>query len=1012
MRILPTLVMFFAVSWTVVAVGQTLERGDINGTVYDPNHAVLPNAAVTLSSASTGFQRAVHSDNDGRFQFAQVPPGEYQLSAEAPGFARARLTVQSHVGGSIVLDVNLRVAGSTETVEVAATVTAVDTTTAGVSQLINSENVSNLPLSGRDYRDLAQLSPSAQVVPGLRGGIRLGGQQSDYSGLAIDGGDATNNFFGEFFGSLETKNFTVPLDAVQEFQVVTNGFAPEFGRSTGGLINVVTKSGTNEVHGSIHDFYRSKSLTADDALGVASNIDIQNQVGASLGFPIRKDRQFMFLAFDRQVEHGPLVTKFSRDVSTVPPLGPPYNFTLASLQGAHTQGQNLFSVLGHYDWQINNANHFSIRGFFSRNATVGFTGGRGQNEVSAAFDNTETFHNQGLNGVFSLNSVIGPNKVNEIKVLMAGETRPRHPNGNVPEAQINDTGIFGQRFFLPINNDNGKLQVQDNFDYIFGKHDIKFGGDVDSFDDRKDLFAGWSRGTYIFATLEDFEARNPFGFIQGFGLNGQDVFKANGQKPNWQTGIGLYWQDKWQLTPKITLIYGVRWDGTRNPQPQSGTPGSQVYVGEGAGSHLVAPPQKIPNDYEQWGPRVGVSYNVGPTNRPTLIHAAWGLYYAFTPGIFLPTLGNEKGATLFCFFNPSCIPPGGFPNLFPSTLQPNDPLFTAIGPPGISYVDPQFKNPRVSNLTVGVEQGFGHWKIGATYAYSHSWRLRTGGFSTTIWSRNVLRPTVSCTAAGQTDCLDQFGRAILQINPATGFGPTPQDPTIGQANELGSFGHGNYHEFVASVKRSFAQRFQLFSSYTLSYNSDNGSSERDTDTFFGPQDPFNLNLDYGRSGLDIRHQFKSAIVVDLPWHFVVSDSIQARSGTAYPAYDTVDVNNDGVSNQGFGSNDRPTVTTPGKSFLLPRYPTRQPGYFATDLRISKEFRFHEHYGVEAMVDLFNLTNRGNLYSNPDNSAFVPDQLTATPKQGDIFSGTVFGKRDQISPGSTPFAAQFGLRFNF
>ena len=149
--------------------------------------------------------------------------------------------------------------------------------------------------------------------------------------------------------------------------------------------------------------------------------------------------------------------------------------------------------------------------------------------------------------------------------------------------------------------------------------------------------------------------------------------------------------------------------------------------------------------------------------------------------------------------------------------------------------------------------------------------------------------------------------------------------------------------------------------------------------------------------MDIRHQFKSAVVVNLPWGFIVSDSIQTRSGTAYPAYDTVDVNGDGVSNQGFGSNDRPVVTTGGKSFLLPRYPALQPGYFATDLRISKEFRFHERYGVEVMADLFNFTNRGNLYSNPDNSAFVPDQLTAIPKQGDTFTTGTYGKRDQISP---------------
>src|SRR5581483_9602792 len=430
---------------------QTLERGDIHGVIYDPAKAVVANATVTLSSAFTGFQRAVKSDASGVYQFVQVPPGEYQLRAEAPGFSAAKYEkIDLHVGSSLSLDVTLALAGSSEKVEVTANVAAVDTTTAGVSQLINSEAVSNLPLSGRDYRDLAQLSPSAQVVPGLRGGIRLGGQQSDYTGLSIDGGDATNNYYGEFFGSLETKNFTVPLDSVQEFQVVTNGFAPEFGHSTGGLLNVVTKSGTNDVHGTAHYYMRQKNLTANDALGFAPNIDWQHQFGGAIGFPIRKDKQFMFLAVDTQRQNGPLITKFNRDVSGVV-VGAPYNFSLSSLEGPHTQSQDLFSVLGHYDWQINNANHFSIRGFFTRNNTDGFTGGQGQNETVLAFNNSEHFQNQGPNAVFTLNTVLGANKVNELKLLLAYETRKRHANSDLPEVLIDDTGAFGQRFYLPSN---------------------------------------------------------------------------------------------------------------------------------------------------------------------------------------------------------------------------------------------------------------------------------------------------------------------------------------------------------------------------------------------------------------------------------------------------------------------------------------------------------------------------------------------------------------------------------
>jgi Carboxypeptidase regulatory-like domain/TonB dependent receptor len=1011
------------------AFAQSLERGAVHGFVYDTSGSAIVGAKVSITNPSTGLKREVSTDADGGYTFEALNPGEFNLVVDAPGFATYNVKqIVVNVGGSLALDIHMKL----KTAEQSITVTAeaagiVDTSTAGISQLLNSESVSNLPLPGRDYRDLAQLTPSAQVTTGLRGGLRLGGQQSDYSGLTIDGADNYNNSFGEFFGSLETKNFTIPLDAVQEFQVVTNGFAPEFGRSTGGLINLVTKSGTNDIHGTGFYSYRGDKLTADDALGVASSITRQQQFGGTVGFPIRKDKQFLFLAAQIQRQFGPLVTKFGSNVSgiAVPELG---IADLGALEGAHTQFQNLYSVLGHYDWQMTSNNHFSIRSFFTRNHTDGFTGGRGQNEIQAAFDNTENFHNQGLSTAFGLVSVLGAHKVNELRLGINAETRPRHPNGTLPEVQINGTGIFGQRFFLPINGDNSKLQAQDNFSYTFGKHDMKWGGDVDVFQDRKDVFAGWSAGSYSFGSLADFGAtaadqqnnmkscghpRCPFGFIQGFGLNGLSTVQAGTLFPNYQTGVGLYWQDKWQVTPRFTVTYGVRWDNSWNPQPQSDIPGRQVYVGVGAASHLVPAPKRIPNDHGQIGPRIGAIWNIGSTARPTIIRAAWGLYYAQSPTIFLPTGGASKGATLFCFFTPGCLPPGGFAHLYPSTLQSNDPLFAFIGNPGINYVDPDFRNPRVSNLTIGVEHDLGHsWMASATYAYVHGTRLRTGGFSTTQWSRNVI-----------VDHVDSFGRSILVPG---GFGPALQDTTIGQAAELGSFGHSNYHEFVASVNKRFSSHFQFFANYTFSKNMDNASSERDSSTFFGPQDPFNLNLDYGRSGLDITQQFKFAGVYELPWGVTFSALGTAHSGLAYPGYITVDVNGDGVSNQGFGSNDRPVVQLgSGKPFLLDRYPGRQPSFFQSDLRLNKDFAFRERYHLQVLADFYNFTNRGNLFSNPDVSAFVtyncvgsaPTQtctpLTALPKPGDIGpSGQPYRKLDQISPGSTPFAAQFGAKIIF
>ncbi|MGA7855925.1 MAG: TonB-dependent receptor, partial [Candidatus Acidiferrales bacterium] len=738
---------------------QSLQNGAVRGTVYDTSHSVVPGAKVILSNPSTGFSRTQSVGADGFYSFDNIPPGVYKLHAEADGFAASEITdIHVEVGSSLVLDSTLPVKGQTQTVTVTAeAVGAVDTSTAGINQVINQRDLESLPLSGRDYRDLAELSSSAQVVPGLRGGIRLGGQQSDYASLVIDGQDSFNNFFGEFFGSLETKNFTVPLESVQEFQVVTNGFAPEFGHATGGLINVVTKSGTNEVHGEAHEYYRGNDLTATDAIGNPPNITNQNQFGGSIGFPIHKDRQFLFLATDIQRENGPLATNFcsgatAADCNTAFDLssftGPIFaNCTgpasaggncatgqiplpgastagfslpagcaqsptagqsflnacfgvnsLADFQKSSNQYQNLFTILGHYDYQFSPANHFSVRGYGTRNHTSGFTGGLGQNEIPADFSETENFINQGVSGVFSLNTVLG-RKVNEIRVSIEGETRKRHSNapgtptilvcafGPCSAGSVNSSFLFGQRYYLPINGDGGKLQAADNFSYSFGKHDMKFGGDTDTYTDRKDTFVGWSSGQYEFDSLQDFQAGNAQALIQNLGLNGKPLFASGTLYNNYNSTLGLYWQDKWQLTPRITLTYGLRWEGSWYPQPQTAFPGNETYTGTGSNTKTIGIPQRVPDDFKQFGPRIGLAWNVGSNESPTVVRASWGYYYAQIPLLFLPTAGGGRTVGLFCFFASSCLPTPQFPYLFPSstTLGVNQLCSTPDPVNGIVY---------------------------------------------------------------------------------------------------------------------------------------------------------------------------------------------------------------------------------------------------------------------------------------------------------------------------------------
>jgi hypothetical protein len=980
-------------SWTT-ANGQTLESGQVRGIVYDQTKSALPGATVTLSNEATGFSQTTTTNASGVYQFSQIQRGSYSMLASLSGFAPTKVKgLVVNIGASLTFDITMSLAGLTDQVVVeAAGAPPIDTGSTGVSQLISQEAIENLPLSGRDFRDLAQLSPNAQTVPGLRGGIRLGGQQSDYTGLAIDGADSRDNFFGEFFGSLETKNFTVPLEAVQEFQVVTNGFAPEFGRSTGGLLNVVTKSGANTLNGSAHYFYRGKDLTADDALGVAPNIDNQHQFGGAIGGPIKKDKQFFFLAFDVQRQSGPLVTKFARDVSGVPATE--WGIAnLADLEGAHTQFQNLFTILAKYDARVGQNDRISLRSFYTSNKTSGFTGGRGQNQIQADFGNTENFTNSGHNSVLTWNKTLAGGKgFNELKVSYYDSDRPRLPNSTIPEINIGDTGTFGQRFFLPIFGKQEKLTLQENFQYVFGNHDVKFGADVNSYSGRKGAFFGWSAGSYNFATLEDFKAGRPFAYIQGFGFNGQPYQEA-ATDPNraFQRGYGFYAQDKWQATPKVTVTYGLRYDGTVNQQPNEvNLPlgGKTVWSGVGADSTPVPKPQGPPNDWKQWGPRLGVAYSFDAAGKPAVFRANWGLYYAQIPGIFLnaPTSAGQTGVN-FCFFNPACLPTGGYPNLSPDSVPGSPSSFVG----DFTYDDPQVRNPRVMNTSATFEVNLSpKYTVTATYVYAKSDFLRTGGFSSTQWNRNF-------TSAG----VDKFGRTIL--------GPR-LDPTQAAAQAHGSFSRGRFHQAVVNLNRRFSDGFQFFVNYAWSQNRDNASSERDTETFFGPQDPFNIDLDYGRNALDIPHQFKASFTKELPAGFRLGGLFIARSGVPYPAYILEDTNGDGVGNNGF-SNDRPVVNG---SSLLERYPVRQPAFYQLDLRLSKEFALGgDGNSVEVLIEAFNVLDNENLFSNPNVSAVVAPLLSAIPQVGDIGpSGTRYRTLDQISPGSTPRAFQMGVRLRF
>ena len=1006
------------VSMVLPAVAQTVEKGAISGTVYDATGGVVPNAAVKITHVGTVEQRALTTGADGYYLAASLSPGEYTVEASAKGFATVLVRgVQLAVAQRYVQNVTLKVAALGEVVEVTSE-GGLDRTDALSNNVLNQTYVENLPINGRDFRDFTRLVPSAQDNPGLRSGVRLGGQFSELTSLMIDGADARNSFFGEWFGSLETRNFTVPQDAIQEFQVRTNGFSAEFGHSTGGLINVVTKAGTNEWHGTAHWFYQSDGLYSNTEVPALPGVTIlppfenRHQFGGTIGGPLVKDKAFIFAAIDVQRQSGPLTIAFGGNTGGVDPAsvlvpsvyGEPAGTTVADLEGVVDQSQNLLAPLVRLDWRIG-SNHTSTTRFnYTRNETTSFTGNRGQTVTSSAESTLEDFVNDGFVITETLTSVLSPRSVNEFRVAYSSEKRPRENRGPGPYTVIFGFGNIGRNLYLPIDSDHKRIQVMDNFSKVFGKHDVKLGVDYNA-NANSQVFIGFEGGAYFFGSLADFQANRPIFMLELVGINGFTAVESGTVPTFWQHEFGLYVQDNWRITPRLTLNLGLRWDGVKNPQPEfTPIPGNVVPYGEPrrVGDTIefdTGPvPQGIPNDWNNFAPRIGVTYDVGGRGK-TILRGGAGLYFAALPPIFMANMLNGTGLRSTQPFVPFAF--GSQTDLlgcglsYPDTLPAEAPPCIAAGPPGIRYADPSLESPRVLNIQAGVEHElFKNFSLSATYSYTRSENLRIGGFWNSNYDRNFIPPGHPNDTIAQD--FDSFGRVINVA--ARGR----LDPTISLADALTSFGRARYHAVTLQARKTFSAGHQFGANYIWSKNEDNLSNDRDTDSYFAPSDPFNLDADYGRSQLDITHQFSAYAVLELGGGFQFSTSLRGRSGLAFPVYSGFcgganDYNGDGVcSGAGAYNPDRPTVG----GALLARYPERQPSFFTWDVRLSKEFRLGKRYRLRATFEVFNLTDRENFYSEP---------ISGGASSNAILNDPAFMQLDRTE---APINAQIGVKFLF
>src|SRR5882762_5938348 len=539
-----TAVAFLALSVTAPAQTQ-ITTAVVEGVVTDASGAVIPGVDVEIRNADTNLTRSLVTDRDGRFVAPQLPSGRYTVTFKLAGFATiVHENVLATVGDAVRLNPVMKLSGVAETVTVNAEAPTVQTTRTAAASTLDQTTIESTPILGRKFEDLLTLTPGVSVVQGPDGDeITFSGQRGVFNNVSLDGGDYTNGFFGEQVGG-QRAAIDITLEAVKEFQVIGTGASAEFGHTAGGVVNVITKSGTNQVNGSLFHYQRLEGLTSNTSDGKPLKDFRREQSGGTIGGPLVKDKAFFFVALEGVREKLQRPNLSEAIGAPCPVSSPTIAANEAAINGSPdcqrlallrffstTRGQdegqpvthriNNSAALAKLDWNLSAANNLS--------ASYNFDYSRNTNQT---FD-VATYGNSanGTEGPSKINvlnvnffSTVTANKLNEFHLTYSRENRPRLAT---PSSIPADTGIgfapsfrFGNPFFLAPNVDElvKRFQIKDNFSIVTGGHTIKTGGEW-LHTNNTQVFPGFFEGRYIFDSVTGFLRYASPAAAGGFGPN-------------------------------------------------------------------------------------------------------------------------------------------------------------------------------------------------------------------------------------------------------------------------------------------------------------------------------------------------------------------------------------------------------------------------------------------------------------------------------------------------------------
>jgi hypothetical protein len=983
----------------IPASTQDASTGAIRGTVFDSSGHPIVDASIALVDSAQGFRYFVTSDAAGQFVFEFLPPGEYAARAVAPDMSpQVTPPLQVSAGATTKLDFKLQVGGAKEMVTVAGDPPLVETQAHAVSSLIDKRAIEELPLDGRRFTDLALLAPGVTQDPrGLtsssNGDLAFGGIRGYQTSYLVDGDDNNNAFFAQARGRYRAP-YQFSNEVVQEFRVSSNTYGADLGRAGGAVINVVTKSGSNQLHGTGFYFIRDSAFGATQPFLDFKPHAQQQQFGFTLGGPIHHNRAFFFGGLDMHIFHVPTVVRFDDGSSQVVPQAgqqPLHDGDYESSDQAivFAAAARLSTLAGEFPSKmVGNAGFFKLDFMLT------------QHEALAMRISTSRY--SGLNNVFldpssplttnaisengqeqvmtgtaavSLTSTFSWRLINHVRAQFSQDLQQSSTNTTDPLTVVRSiTDGFGRSNILPRQTREHRLQLADTISLEGRRNSWKLGGDA-LLTWIYNYFPAQAGGEYIFDLIKvdpfTFEPQEAGLLLTPLRAYAHDVpkyyiqnFGSQSSHPDTNEYAGFL-QDTIRATSHLAISLGARYD-------------LQTFTKKGLLTNPLWPDSgKIPFNPNNYAPRVGLAYAFG-NERPLVVRAGYGWFYTHIPQIYTSTIATHNGYTSTNLFleNSNYYDHQVFPQ-YPNPLVncPLDatsctlpPSLAQFAQAGVSAFSPNFKTPKVEQASLNLEQEVAHrLAVGVSYMYVHGVDLIRARDVNLPPPVNVEYPVYDSTGANFLGTFyDVQSFSTWQTTPSftCPFPPCINPlarpiPQLGAIDVFESAASSVYNGMTVSIRRQMTSGFYFRLAYTFAKAIDDGQDALVAGEPAVVQNSYNTAAEKGLSVTDQRQRFVFAWIADpklfgreQPFLSRVFNDWKLAGVLTYGSGRPENVMVSGDPNQDDnGTNDR----LPGAgrdSFIGPDYST-------TDLRLTRRLYLHERLKLDLILESFNLLNRDN-----------------------------------------------------